>query len=321
MTTIKTKPTTKAPTKAKPVTTTKAPTKGKPATTTKSSTTTGPRVVLIGDSLSSYAKQTMDKYCRAGMSTNRGIGGATALQMLTQDKNSKYYVPKAIKDKSGSCYEYVFVSLGGNDQMSTGCKETGVATVKSRITEVLKQINTLCPSSQIIMTGYPTPTKDFSDCKNFPITSAGTRKILNAPVQAACEDAEKCTYHDATDRFGSTDLKPSSGKYHVDTVHLNEDGYCRLWSTDLFKSAFKCTSTMKCKDDSVASTTKAATKPPTKPAMTTKPPTKAKPATTTKSSTTTGPRVVLIGDSLSSYAKQTMDKYCRAGMSTNRGAG
>ena len=75
------------------------------------------------------------------------------------------------------------------------------------------------------MTGYPTPTKAFVDCKDFSITSAGTRKILNAPVKAACEAAEQCTYHDATDRFGSTDSKPSSGRYHVDPVHLNEDGY------------------------------------------------------------------------------------------------
>ena len=172
------------------------------------------------------------------------------------------------------------------------------------------------------MTGYPTPTASFKDCKDFSITSAGTRKVLNAPVKAACEAALKCTYHDATDRFGSTDSKPSSGRYHADTVHLNEDGYCKLWSTDLFKSAFKCTSTNKCKGDTVDGSAKSPTKPPTKPA-TSKP--AAKPATTKPASKTTsppaGPNVVLIGDSLSSYAKQTMDKYCRAGMSTNNGHG
>ena len=178
------------------------------------------------------------------------------------------------------------------------------------------------------MTGYPTPTASFKDCKDFSITSAGTRKVLNAPVKAACEAAERCTYHDATDRFGSTDSKPSSGRYHADTVHLNEDGYCKLWSTDLFKSAFKCTSTNKCKGDTVGSSTKAprtpaTTKPSAKPG-TTKPPAKpstTKPPVTKTTSPSTGPNVVLIGDSLSSYAKQTMDKYCRAGMSTNNGHG
>ena len=58
----------------------------KPATTKPAIKTTsppvGPNVVLIGDSLSSYAKQTMDKYCRAGMSTNNGHGGTTAQQVL-----------------------------------------------------------------------------------------------------------------------------------------------------------------------------------------------------------------------------------------------
>ena len=172
------------------------------------------------------------------------------------------------------------------------------------------------------MTGYPTPKAPLAkECPGFSATSVGTRKVLNAPVKAACEAAERCTYHDATDRFGSTDSKPSSGRYHVDTVHLNEDGYCKLWDTDLFKKAFQCTSTNKCKGDtaggSTKAATKAATKPPTKPAT--------KPATTKPAKKTTsppaGPNVVLIGDSLSSYAKQTMDKYCRAGMSTNNGHG
>ena len=123
------------------------------------------------------------------------------------------------------------------------------------------------------MTGYPTPKAPLSkECPGFSATSVGTRKVLNAPVKAACEAAEKCTYHDATDRFGSTDSKPSSGRYHRDPVHLNEDGYCKLWSTDLFKKAFKCTSTNKCKGDTAGGSTKPPTKPATtKPAKPTKP--------------------------------------------------
>ena len=61
-------------------------------------------------------------------------------QWLTQDPKSKYYVPKAIKDKSGKCFDYVFVSLGGNDQLTTGCKESGVSTVTTRVSSVLKQV-------------------------------------------------------------------------------------------------------------------------------------------------------------------------------------
>ena len=38
-------------------------------------------MVLIGDSMSEYAKQTVDKYCLNAKSTNKGIGGSTALQV------------------------------------------------------------------------------------------------------------------------------------------------------------------------------------------------------------------------------------------------
>ena len=39
-------------------------------------------IVLIGDSMSEYAGQTVDKYCTNAKSTNKGIGGSTALQVL-----------------------------------------------------------------------------------------------------------------------------------------------------------------------------------------------------------------------------------------------
>ena len=59
---------------------------------------------------------------------------------MTTDTDSDYYVPNAIKDDSGSCYDYVYVSLGANDQMNTECQESGLEIVKTRITSVLAQV-------------------------------------------------------------------------------------------------------------------------------------------------------------------------------------
>merc|ERR1711988_1390899 len=111
---------------------------------------------------------------------------------------------------------------------------------------MLNQINNVCPSSKIYMTGYPTPTKDFKFCQGL-VTTAGTSKLLNNPIKAACDRNAKCTYDDATARFGSTDGGPSSGEFHLDSIHLNEKGYCKLWSTDTFRSTFKCTNDVPCR--------------------------------------------------------------------------
>ena len=47
-----------------------------------STTSTKPiTIVLIGDSMSEYAKQSVDKYCTNAKSTNKGIGGSTAEQV------------------------------------------------------------------------------------------------------------------------------------------------------------------------------------------------------------------------------------------------
>ena len=69
------------------------------------------------------------------------------------------------------------------------------------------QINTACPNSNIYMTGYPTPPESFSECA-IDKTGAGTRKLLNNPVQAACTNNAKCTYAEATNVAGGTDSTP-----------------------------------------------------------------------------------------------------------------
>ena len=38
-------------------------------------------IVLIGDSMAEYGKQSVDKYCGGAQSTNRGVGGTTAKQV------------------------------------------------------------------------------------------------------------------------------------------------------------------------------------------------------------------------------------------------
>ena len=59
---------------------------------------------------------------------------------MSKDTDSDFYVPNAIKDNSGSCYDYVYVSLGGNDQLTTGCQEARLEIVKNRIASVLAQV-------------------------------------------------------------------------------------------------------------------------------------------------------------------------------------
>jgi len=196
------------------------------------------KIVMIGDSLSEYSKQTIDKFCDTAVVTNRGAGGSTAEQWLTQDDESDMYIPKAIKTKAGACFPVIFVSLGGNDQLEKKCK-LEPSTVQTRITSALNQIEKTCPNAKIYMVGYPTPRKDFEECA-IPITGTGTNKYLNAPVKAACEASSKCTYEAATNTGGGTDSSPSTGEYHVDVIHFNARGYCKLWNSDTFRTLMSC---------------------------------------------------------------------------------
>jgi len=195
-------------------------------------------IVLIGDSMSEFAKDTVDQFCGNVKSTNRGVGGTTATQWQTRDQDSDLYVPTAIKSDSGSCFDVVFVSLGANDQLETQCTEN-LSAIQSRVASVLAQINKVCPSSAIYMTGYPTPRYDFEECENVR-KGADTRKHLNDPLKAACAAARKCTFDDAANIAGGSDSKPSPGPHHVDVVHMNSRGYCKLWERDSFRNMMGC---------------------------------------------------------------------------------
>ena len=78
---------------------------------------------------------------------------------------------------------------------------------------------------------------------NTPLTIADTRKYLNDPLKAACADANKCTYDDASNIAGGSDSKLSPGPYHVDVVHINSRGYCKLWERDSFRNMMGCAGT------------------------------------------------------------------------------
>jgi len=196
-------------------------------------------IVLIGDSMSEFAKDTVDQFCGNAKSTNRGVGGTTATQWQTRDQDSDLYVPTAIKSESGSCFDVVFVSLGANDQLETECTEN-LSAIRSRVASVLAQINKVCPSSTIYMTGYPTPRYDFEECGNVA-KGADTRKYLNDPLKEACAAANKCKYDDASNIAGGSDSKLSPGQYHVDVVHINSRGYCKLWERESFRNVMGCT--------------------------------------------------------------------------------
>merc|ERR1719181_1595973 len=112
-------------------------------------------VILIGDSLSEYSKNTVATFCGGSVNVNNGIGGTTAAQWRTQEEDSDMYVPRAIKTKSGQCGDVIVVSLGGNDQLETKCPKSNLNTIKGYLTAILTQINTVCPNAKIYMVGYP----------------------------------------------------------------------------------------------------------------------------------------------------------------------
>ena len=201
------------------------------------------KVLLIGDSYADYSKQYFAKYCGITV-TNEGQGGTTAEQWSTDTrmKNALDAAPDATQ---------VLYTIGGNDFMGVACALTR-AQVKAVVLTSLNKLKGFLAAAgkgqTMTMLGYPMPTGTFptpeGECEG---SKPADLDKLNGAIEDACKDAG-ATYLDYRFVAGATEnplswspLSSAAGSLHADTVHLNEQGYCKVAISDSFRTQFKCT--------------------------------------------------------------------------------
>ena len=108
-------------------------------------------VLIVGDSMGEFMGKTLETFCPGSEVYNGGIGGTTADDWA-----------EATEDIIAGCsldsYDSVYISVGGNDALNSGCS-IGISELADKIDDAVSNIvRNIVPSASIyFLTGYCVP--------------------------------------------------------------------------------------------------------------------------------------------------------------------
>merc|ERR1711907_568437 len=172
---------------------------------------------------------------------NEAVGGTTSVQWAAGDtmKNALAKAPDA---------KNIIFLIGGNDFMGAKCTPTRAqmkTTVLKSLQKMVDILKAAGKNPKITMLGYPVPTAKFPTAEGeCPGSSPSALEKLNGGVEDACKQVG-ATYIDMSTLAGgsSTSWSPlakTKGAFHVDQVHLNAMGYCKLSINDKYRARMGC---------------------------------------------------------------------------------
>ena len=196
-------------------------------------------ILLLGDSWASIAGDYAANIC--GLSnvrqvTNDAKSGSTAEQWA-EGETAVNSLEKAEYD-----YEYVWLSLGGNDFLDAKCDISISEQVAADIVTVIGHIvdNSANPNIRILYFGYSVPSSDI--CGNGQTAKLFEEQgdIIFSAIKSS-DYGRYVTTFDISEMFvkwGTGGL--SDPYYYYDAIHLNQMGYLHLFSSYRVQSFFGC---------------------------------------------------------------------------------
>eukprot|EP00930_Biecheleria_cincta_P014106 TRINITY_DN12267_c0_g1_i1.p1 TRINITY_DN12267_c0_g1~~TRINITY_DN12267_c0_g1_i1.p1 ORF type:complete len:332 (+),score=31.73 TRINITY_DN12267_c0_g1_i1:49-1044(+) len=201
-------------------------------------------ILAIGDSWAQGIGESLASVCAGSTVVNRGASGSTAVQWTTgscpdiqRTEGRQCSLADAFSNQWGSGYTHAILFLPYNDYMNDGCAMSR-AQVSSLVRDALAAVKSAAPDGmRILMTGYCVPSASIEEgsCTNPDMMVA-----LNGGIKDACDVEAACTFVDATSVCGGNTSAWSTATYFEDNIHINEEGYARLFSTAGVQSALSC---------------------------------------------------------------------------------
>lgn len=226
-----------------------------------------PSILIIGDSFAEFSGDSLKEYCPGSMIVNRGVGGSLAADWGASGGG----VSTGICDKAlhgqGPCkasaafadvpagVSHVLLAVGGNDWMDKGKCNVPRSDIAAIVKSAIDNTLTAAPSSdtRVVMFGYAIPTAIPEECATMSVAelNRNAAEQLNGGIADACNNhsSGRCTYVDSMTIAGGTarTLSPKCA-YHSDLIHLNNRGYCKLFSRQAAQAAFACPLSSKVQD-------------------------------------------------------------------------
>mmetsp|Transcript_103550 Transcript_103550/g.259632 ORF Transcript_103550/g.259632 Transcript_103550/m.259632 type:complete len:279 (-) Transcript_103550:161-997(-) len=184
---------------------------------------TASKVLIVGDSNAEYSGTSLASFCKGAVVKNAGVGGTTAVQWTSTEG----HLDKIGSSACGGTPDYIWLSVGGNDNFETQCSSS-VADLAAKITASINAVKQKAPSAKILMTGYCMPMSPESE--DAACNSPGKFNALMDAVKQAADGDSAVTLVDSTQACGGSASTWSDSKYFMDAIHLNNKGYCKLFT-------------------------------------------------------------------------------------------
>lgn len=195
-------------------------------------------VLIVGDSMGEFMGKTLETLCPGTTVYNGAIGGTTADDWA-----------EATDDIISSCslttYDSVYIAVGGNDALNSGCS-IGISELANKIDEAVSNIvrNIVPSASTFFLTGYCVPPGPVDG----GCTSPSAMAVLTASLSLLQKDGFSVQEDDGinisiVDSFsacGGSASSFSDAMYFQDEIHLNSKGYCSVFTQPSLQEILSC---------------------------------------------------------------------------------
>ena len=221
----------------------------------------GGAILVLGDSWASASGDFLTGVCGLVENgtesnerevTNNGKSGSTAKQWV-----SNGVVQQSFSNTQNQ-FDHVWLSIGGNDFLGNNCDDGVNDEITGDIEQVVGDIFNASTNDElkILMTGYGYPSEDV--CGNGRTISQFDK--LNSSIQEAMNKIDRVTYVDVSSEFVTSESSPYSDKeWYADSIHINREGYIKLFSMQPIQEFFECSIGTSSSPSSAPSTTSSPT--------------------------------------------------------------
>lgn len=196
---------------------------------------TAGNVLIVGDSIAEFAGKAIEDFCRGATTNNAGIAGTTTTHWQGSDVLSPIGTQQC-----GGTPDYIWLSIGGNDVLGDawGC-DNADDVLAAKLIASIEAVKAKAPSAKLVMTGYCMPA-DVPPVG--PDSSCNTPEKLNSMMAVLKHAAERigATFVNSVTACGGSSTSWSNKKYFQDPIHLNNRGYCKLFTQSEVQAAFGC---------------------------------------------------------------------------------
>merc|ERR1740139_308053 len=196
------------------------------------------RILIVGDSNAEGIGQSLESLCLGSTVHNIGMGGTTAEQWADYTSD--------IVSGCGDAWDVVYISVGGNDLLGSGCTMSA-SDLADKIELAVKNIVTnIAPgASNYLLTGYCMPYRseegDEGCVEPSDFTALGdAMSAIDNKNNIFESDSSSVTVIDSLSACGGSSSAFSDELYFLDAIHLNSKGYCKIFTQPDVQMALSC---------------------------------------------------------------------------------